>query len=356
MAEKLFPEQLPTSLGSPKLPSSLGFTRIKAVADLSNKRVTKITWPAQSGAVKYIVYASPSPEFLKKFVEIPRTKTEAEFAAPIVVPDDLTFYFNVSYVTPGGTEQFIQDVPTFNLIDGAFDDASNPISDAIRRDIIDGFDIKFFIEEIRRRGLAMLQMNGEDFWLHIRRLYGQPCVCRTRSASGVLGGRMTPMATDDYNQIGQDFDPKATGEFEANEAKDPEFQSDSRCNFCFGTGIAGGYLPKIKIRVRYGNVPKRIIHYREYGMEFVHNFDSWTLWHPKLKENDMVIRIRDGERFFIKNVGNTAPRGIALHQEFNATAENRNSPIYNVTDERILDAVKEESVFDIGKFDWAIWS
>ncbi len=350
----LFQEQSPFSLFSPRLPSSLGFTQIKAEADLSNRRATIITWPAQKGAVKYHLYVSPSPEFLKKVRDIDKTLTTTIFETPIVIPEDFVFYFNISFTTPGGKEQFIQDHPTFNLIDGAFDqDGSGRLSDAIKRDIIDGFDLKFFIEEIRRRHTAMNQINGEDFFLHIARLIGQPCVCRSKET--LTKGRTIPMASGDYSDLGTKFDDSKVSEAEQQEAQDPEFHGTYRCPQCFGTGIAGGYLPKIKIRIRYGNLPKRKINFRNWGMEFTHNFNSWTLWHPRLKEYDVLVRIRDGERFFVKDVGNTSEGGIALHQEFNAASENRDAPIYQLTDDGIFKAIEEESVFDIAKFDWAAW-
>ena len=94
----------------------------------------------------------------------------------------------------------------------------------------------------------------------------------------------------------------------------------------------------------------------EQGIEFAHNFTSWTIWHPKLKEQDFLVRIRTGERFLITDVGQSELRGIALHQEFNTIVAPRTAIIYNVTDAGIMDGLAKESTWDLARFDWAIWS
>jgi hypothetical protein len=108
--------------------------------------------------------------------------------------------------------------------------------------------------------------------------------------------------------------------------------------------------------MRYGEVPKRLINFKDTGVEFVHNFNSWTIWHPRIKEKDVLVRVRSGERFTIKDVGNSDVMDTTLHQAFTAVSEHQSSPIYELTDDRIFAAVEAESSFDIARFDWSVWS
>jgi hypothetical protein len=262
------------------------------------------------------------------------------------------WYFWISYINPRGREIFIQDEPGYYVANSAFQ--KDPIDPVIARDITHDGDELYRIEEMRRRHLFILQNDGEDFYLHIRRWTGQKCVHLTNEPG--QQGRMTPMATTDYNQVEQEFDPAEAGEIEKDEAKDPGYHGEFQCLKCFGTSVAGGYLPKILIKIRYGNLPKRTITYQEQGLFFAQNINSWTIWHPQLKELDVLVRVRTGERFLVKDVGHSSMRGITLHQEFNAIFQERSSAIYAITDERILDALKAESSFDVASWDWAVWA
>lgn len=349
----------PNTLFKPHLPQTLGLTKVKVTPSLDNPRLFTISWPTQQGAVKYTVYAAPTPTTKNKFTDTSNLTTSVEFEIPIILPDDVVFYIWVAYENPSGKEVFISDEPSYAAINDAFigtrSDSDDPISFATRRDIIEGDDMKFYIEEIRRRHLAILENDGEDFFLYIRKMYGQPCVGLEKQADGTVVGRYEPQSSPFMTDLGKTFDPEETSEFEADQAKDPDPQSHYRCEDCFGTGWAGGYFPKIRIRVRYGNLPSRIIQMKEVGIEFQHNFNSHTIWHPRLKERDFLVRSRTGERFTIKEPSQSELRGIPMHQEFNAIAEGRNSMIYAVTDDKITAALEAQSGFDVAKFNWAVW-
>lgn len=304
------------------------------------------------GAVNYTVFASPSPINKNKFKTVIPTQTSIEFEVPKIVPDDYMFYFWVSYENPKGQQITIQEEPAFATNDSAFE--INPISTGTERDEISGADMKFYVEEIRRRNLAMLENDGEDFTLYIRRMLGQPCVCQSNSI--VTNGRVETNGVLDYSDLGKDFDPTTETEEEVTEAQDPEYQGTYRCLECFGTGISGGYFPGINIRVRYGEVPTRSLKFEEQGIEFVHDFNSWTLWHPKLKERDFILRKRSGERFLVTEIGQSEWRGICMHQKFNAVNAPRTAMIYTVNDDKIITALQRQSVYGIGKWDWSLWS
>lgn len=341
----------PKVLGHSSLPSTLGLTKkVVATASLDNPRETVITWTPIIAAVRYIVYVSPSPMFKQKFKEVINTQTTALFEIPIVVPTDLTFYFWVSFINAFNQETFIQEEPVFTLINSAFDQST--ISPQIARDISQDNDMSFYFEEIRRRHQFILENDGEDFFLHIRRRLGQPCVCTEK----VTNGRVVPIATGFMNQHGKTFDPVTPEIFESTDSKDPEYQGNARCEHCFGTGISGGYFPKIRIRVRYGEMPLRVVNPQQQGFEFRHDFNSWTLWHPKIKQNDMIIRIRDNERFAVNDPAQSEMRGIPFRQIFTAKSFPDTDIVYKVSDQAILDGLAKQGSWDLAKFDWAVFS
>jgi len=347
----LFPPPRITSLYDAQLPSTLGLTKVTVKGDLGDKRRLVITWPRQQAAVRYILYVSPSPMFKNKYKEVPRTETTTTFQSPIIVPEGLIWYVWVAYINPQGAEVLVQTEPGYYLADSAFQ--NDPIDKTIARDITRDGDELYRIEEMRRRHLFILQNDGEDFLLHLRRWSGQKCICLTQEPG--KEGRMVPISTSDYNDMGKDFDPAEASEMEQEEEKDPGYHGERLCPFCFGTSIVGGYLPSIRVKVRYGNLPKRTITYQEQGLFFGQSVNSWTIWHPQMKDYDLLVRIQTGERFLVKDIGNSSMRGITLHQEMNLTLQERPSPIYEVTNERIFEAMEKESAFNIASWNWAVW-
>ena len=350
---RMFDPIEPFDLFNPSLPSTMSLTnKVIVTPNQENKKQFFLTWSAQAAAVKYILYASANPAVKRKFGEANKNQTSAVFELPIIVPSDMTFYFWVSYVNQFNVEQFILSEAVHTMNDSAFE--SSPLSEVVERDIITDSDMKYYPEEIRRRHLAVLQMNGEVFGLYIRRRLGQPCICLTKQVG--QQGRTMPFATPNYTDLGSTFDPAAPKPFELDEAKDPSYQAETRCDDCFGTGIAGGYYPKIQIFVRYGEAPLRAYKRGEQGMELRHDFNSWTLFHPKLKVGDFIHRLRNNERFTIKDPGQSEMRGIPWRQLFQAIHAPDSDMIYKVTDAKILEALANESAFSVGKWTWSVWT
>jgi len=345
----------PSSLLGPHLPSTLGYTRYVTVTpDLTNPRITHIEWQPVIMAVKYIVYVSPTPTQRHKYAEVPRIRTTADFEVPFVVPDNFVFYVWVAYENAYGQQVFLCDQPAYTASNHAFD--VNPMSAGVERDVIFNEDMKFYIEEIRRRNLAMLENDGEDFYLYIRRPYGMPCVCLEDSQTTPTGKqRVEPMYNEDFTELGKDFNPTLTEPEEQNEAKDPEYQSSYRCKECYGVGVTGGYFPKMTIKARYGDIPPQLLNFEEQGIKWVNTFNSWTLWHPRLHERDFIVRVRTGERFIISEVGQSEWRGMPMHQRFNAVAAPRSAIIFDVTDENIEKSLREENSWDVAKWNWGLW-
>ena len=343
----------------PHLPSTYGLTgKVRIVPKFDDPASWTISWVSVPDAVKYYVYVSPGPlrqPNLSKFKSVFRTVTSVDFRVPQLVPDDIIFYAWVSYENAYAQEVFLQDEPVYTAINTAFD--VNPLSVGTERDIFSDPDVKWRIESIRRRNLAMLENDGEDFYLYIRRPFGMPCVCMEENSTSPTGkARVTPMYTDDMQNLDSTFNPETTGEEEANDAKDSGYQSTYMCEECLGTGIAGGYFPKMLIKIRYGNLPIRGMEFQEQGIKYTHEFNSWTLWHPRLKDRDVLVRIRTNERYKANNVGQTEWRGMPMHQQFNAAVLPRTDIAYKISDENIQKALEIEGGWDVAKFDWSCWS
>jgi hypothetical protein len=350
---RMFDPIEPFDLFNPSLPSTMSLTKkVIVTPNQDDKKQFFLSWTPQAAAVRYILRASANPGTRRKFGEANANQTSAVFELPIIVPSDMTFYFWVSYRNQFGQEQFILDAPVHTMNDTAF--TFSPLSEVVERDIITDADMKFYPEEIRRRHLAVLQMNGEVFDLYLRRRFGQPCICITKQAG--QQGRTFPVSTSDYTKLGTDFDPAEPKKFELDRAKDPGYQAVTRCDECFGTGIAGGYYPKIRIFVRYGEAPLRAYKRNEQGMELRHDFNSWTLFHPKLKAGDFIHRIRNNERFSVVDPGQSEMRGVPWRQLFRAVHLPDSDMVYKVNDDKILQALQNESVYSVGKWSWAVWS
>lgn len=344
----------PSSLFKAHLPSTMGLTGTVTVSpNLENPRQWTVTWKTVTYAAGYIIYASPTPTTKNKFKFVPKTQSSVVFEIPIAIPDDYMFYFWVAAIKSDNTEQLLQDEPVYTTINSAFD--INPMSAEIERDVIYNGDSTYYVEEMRRRNLAVLEYDGEDFYLYIKRWFGQPCKHLEEQEDGTLA-RVTPFATMQYTDLGTNFNSVTPDDAEVTESKDPGYQAPYRCMQCFGTGIVGGYFPRLRIRVRYGGVPRRSFAFEEYGLDLVHNFNSWTIWHPKIKESDFLVRNRTGERFLVSEVGESEFRGIPLHQEFNAVAAPRQAIIYDVSDNNVMQAIQDEGTWDIAKWDWSVWS
>jgi len=353
---KAFEPTPPYTLASPSLPAFLGLTsKIQAVPNMDNPRGTIVSWRSQPAAVRYNVYVSPNPmlrQDTQRFVSVPKSQTQMEFETPIIVPSDMTFYFWVSYINPFNKEVFLQSEPVHTMIDTAFDKSA--IDPDIARDIATDKDAKYYFEEMRRRNMFMLQNDGESFYLYIRRRYGQPCVCRTKQTGEQ--GRTTPMSTGFLDQLEAAYEPKTPSETELVEVKDPEYGGNYRCTICYGTGITGGYFPKIMILMRYGEIPLRVLNPQQQGFETRHDVNSWMLWHPKIKQGDLLVRMRTNERFSITKPGQSEQRGMGLHQAFMAVSLPDTDIALQISDDGILTALQAANVYDLAKFDWSIFS
>jgi len=240
----------------------------------------KVVWDSVPLAISYNVYGSPSPFTKNKLNTTPITNTFFTYDAP-QVPEDVVWHFWVSWINVLGQETFIESEPAtlYTNVD-PFATANNPQTTAFGLNQIPDSMMYFYRDEIRRREQAVLENDGEWFKVFLRKWSGKPCPHQDERTSS-----------------------------------DPDYDSAGFCKLCFGTGILGGFWPGFDIKMRYKDLPERHIILTEQGIDFSHDFESWTLWLPKLHEHDLVVRQINGERFIIQNIAESSWRGQPLRQK-----------------------------------------
>jgi hypothetical protein len=239
----------------------------------------KVDWPAQTGATGYKVYGSPSPFTKNLLTATPITAITYSYSVNIHVPEDVVWHFWVSWIDAFSGEHFIEGDPA-TIFTNADNFATNPQTTDYGKLTMPDYMMYFYKDEIRRRARTVLENDGEDFEIYLIRWNGQPCT-----------------KTD------------------ARMSSDPDYQSTHKCNLCFGTGILGGYWVKFVIKMRYGEMPNRIARFLDRGIEFSEDFNSWTLWLPKLHEHDLVIRKSTRQVFEVNTIRESSLRGQSLRQE-----------------------------------------
>ena len=164
----------------------------------------------------------------------------------------------------------------------------------------DNIGMDFYFDEIKRRHIWILYNDGEDITFYKRRWSGTRCSC-----------------------------VQETGE-----------AGNFNCLECFGTGIKGGYYFGYTIKIRYGDLPRRLVRFESGGLEIQHRPPSWTLWTPKLAEHDLVVRFNTGgSRYDVNDIRQSEWRGLPLHQEFDLEELLPSDPRFLVNDTSIQAAL-----------------
>lgn len=289
-----------------------------------------VDFPTIQGVSQYFIFARPVPLFRDipiKTVSSPPVVVETDDSGkilfPLYFPEDLTIYFWVGYRIGGNLQLISTEGATIH------DDQFNPpIQTSPEFDeVIDTDYMSEILGEIRRRHIAMLQNDAEEFIWFKRRWVGVPC----------------------KTSLNNPFRPSDTPDVYSH----PSFDDHSRDEICFGTGIVGGYYPGIKILLRYGETPIKTIRFKDLGIELTHDFNSWTLWHPRLQKLDLLLRTKTGEYFVIDECAESKWRNVILHQKIKLTNLQETDIRQKVSDETIQAA---ESTVDVtSRFYSRLW-
>ena len=142
----------------------------------------------------------------------------------------------------------------------------------------DQAELEYYMEEMRRRHLTIVMLQGEDVILLRRLVQGTRC----------------PYWQQEENQCSRPLDPQAP---------------------CYNVGWIGGYSTALSIKVVYPPANKTAVTY-DAGARLEFKPRPWTIHEPKLKERDVIIRKYTGLRYELTNVSEVVFRGLPMHQEF----------------------------------------
>jgi len=314
-----------TPFDEPK-PSFRGDAARVGVSEWKATEAYDISWPKQTGAVRYRLYASMSPTGHGFLVQDEIKGTTTRFFPPYFT-ESVAYFFWVAGVDKDGKETWITDVPSSLMATReklAFfpnpitnDPCFYPAADELNCELVK------VLQFIRSGDRLELEINGEPALLYLRRHaedrpWGIPCSC-----------------TDGGND----------------DDSDPDYEGRGRCKLCFGTGIFGGFLPRISIAIRYGNAPEQNFVHTKRGFELQHKFNTYMLWVPTVRVGDLVVKA-DGSRYEVVKVSpDISTRGVRLHQEFDLQQVEKTDILMEVTDEAIqrsLDKAKLPSFLKPG--------
>lgn len=171
--------------------------------------------------------------------------------------------------------------------------------------VLDTNYLDFIIQKARTDKSVVLTADGEPFDLYIRRWEGTACPMSDVSSSS--------------------------------DVKNPDLNNSThiKCPYCFGTGFVGGYYKKIRIIARYNQNPARHIKYDRTGLVTQQALQSWTLWTPLLRAQDLIVQVSTGDRFYIQDVQRSMLRGVIMDQQYNNALCQRGEIVYTVTDAAI---------------------
>lgn len=303
--------------------------KVSVVAGVYN--TIKVDWPSVAGATSYTVKRGFSLFYSQSIAQVPNVATTTlTFKFSPTVPPDSVVNVWVLANFPAAPSVLIQAEPaSVEKLEDYLARANNPQEPSYVDLISDNDYMRFIAAEIRRRALTMMQNDGEWFTLYIRRWSGTRCNCNEVQANFLNGpDAIQGGITDPTKGIGVPPDTSL----------DPQYDALSRCPLCWGTGIRGGYYYGIPTYMRYGELPQRQIIFKNYAIDITHNFNTWTVWEPKMHTQDLVWRKKTGQYFIVDKAARGEWRAVPFHQEAQMNLIPPGDPRQTVTDATILAA------------------
>lgn len=288
----------------------------------------RVNWPAITGAVSYTVRRGFSLFYSQSASQVTVTATTATFVfSPTVPPDSVMNVWVLANFAPPTASVLVQAEPaSIERLEDYFARANNPLEPSYANLVADNDYMRFIAAEIRRRAITMMQNDGEWFTLFVRRWSGTRCNCNETQANLLLGpDAVQGDITDASKGIGAEPDTSA----------DPQYDALARCPLCWGTGLRGGYYYGIPTYMRYGELPQRQIIFKNFAIDIPHNFNTWTVWEPKMHSQDLVLRHKTGQYFIVDKAARGEWRAVPFHQEAQLNLLPPGDPRQKVTDTAI---------------------
>lgn len=273
-----------------------------------------ISWPAQSGASGYRVYAGFDPIHIRSLISgldpLPGDQLSFEFDTPAYPPGQI-IYFWVA-VNGASGPVFINEVGSYAYGTGQmskFTDMSR-FSDTTN-DLIAADDSLYYMEEIRRRAKAILEDTSEEVDLYIKQWRGLP-------------------------------DPTTQNEL----GLDPNYQAMTRDDRTYGSGFYPGYFPAIRMLMRFGNLPQSLLEFQSPGLRPLLQNEAWTIWDPIMHENDLLVRVSTGQRYVVSTTAFGNWRSVPITQRLTLQVVSPNSPLQKITNQALVDKWNGINVLD----------
>jgi len=142
----------------------------------------------------------------------------------------------------------------------------------------DNAEIEYYFEEMRRRHLAIVLLQGEDMLLLPRKRIGVRC----------------PFWQSAEENCSKPLDKRSP---------------------CYNTGWIGGYHSAMNLKVVFPPAEQMTV-FSDAGVRKESKSRPWTIYTPKLQQRDILIRKYSGDRLEILTVNEVQFRGQVMHQEF----------------------------------------
>ena len=155
-------------------------------------------------------------------------------------------------------------------------------------------EMSYFIDEVKRRNLWLVQQNAEPMTLLKARFEGTICPLMSPESMQCPHPKGYPLGT----------------------------------NACWGTGFLESYTDQYSINVRIVAAGKPI-KLLDTGQTIQNPTRMWTLFAPMVQTNDILVT-QDNRRYFIKEPFFTTIRGVRLHQEFTVELMPPKDMIYSI--------------------------
>lgn len=264
-----------------------------------------ISWPAQSAASGYRVYAGFDPVHIRSLISgidpLPTSQLSFDFSAPLYPPGQIVYFWVA--VQRGSSLSFISEVGSYAYGTGQltkFTDNSRFSSTSL--ELINPDDSLYYVEEIRRRAKAIMEDTAEEVDLFIKQWRGLP-------------------------------DPTVQNEL----GLDPNYQAMTRDDRTYGTGFFPGYFPAVRMLMRFGNLPASLLEFQSPGLRPLLQNEAWTVWDPIMHENDLIVRVSTGQRYAVGSTAFGNWRGVPITQRATLQIVSPTSPLQRLTNTELVD-------------------
>lgn len=139
-------------------------------------------------------------------------------------------------------------------------------------------EMAYYVEEMRRRHLAIVVNQGQDFYLLPRKLQGVRC----------------PFWRSEEEQCEKPLDSIAP---------------------CYNTGWVGGYHNPMLIKIVLPPNNKVEVRYEE-GVRKESKPRPWTIHTPTIRNRDLLVDKFTGDRWEVMDKNDVRFRGLMMHQDF----------------------------------------